>query len=377
MVQYILFTSIIISALFFVIITFKNKRGKYQKTLFSVYVLSLLYNCFMINMVKTGLILKYPHLLNTASSVNYLHLIVFLLLVRSILKDLKKPNKLDYRLLIIPVIFTITFIPFFLKTKEEKIILINKILDNPDEIFYLDSAIIPAFYNYTIQFTAGILCSFIAIIMILKLIKTVERKQIRPEFIWLLCVSSLMFLGNSLGLTTLIFDSETVEIHSLDALVFALYIIVIFSYPFFEPRILYGEFLKIKKIASNKTNQEIVFTETDLVFYKNQIDTFFLKESTYLSADFRQENLADFLNIKKGKLSKIIVSIYQKNFNQLTNTKRIEKVIENFNNSEWLNYSLDGVANQIGFKSRTTFIKAFKDSTGTTPSKYKKTILKK
>ncbi|WP_081979148.1 helix-turn-helix domain-containing protein [Lacinutrix jangbogonensis] len=61
-------------------------------------------------------------------------------------------------------------------------------------------------------------------------------------------------------------------------------------------------------------------------------------------------------------------------FNQLINEKRIDVVLKKFSNLDWLNYSLEGVALEVGFKSRTTFIKAFKEKTGTTPSQYKKTI---
>ncbi|WP_394330735.1 helix-turn-helix domain-containing protein [Lacinutrix jangbogonensis] len=52
----------------------------------------------------------------------------------------------------------------------------------------------------------------------------------------------------------------------------------------------------------------------------------------------------------------------------------MDVVLKKFSNLDWLNYSLEGVALEVGFKSRTTFIKAFKEKTGTTPSQYKKTI---
>ena len=59
------------------------------------------------------------------------------------------------------------------------------------------------------------------------------------------------------------------------------------------------------------------------------------------------------------------------NFNQLLNEKRIEVALRNLENSKWEHLTLEGVALEVGFKSRTTFNKAFKTKTGCTPSKYK------
>jgi AraC-like DNA-binding protein len=46
--------------------------------------------------------------------------------------------------------------------------------------------------------------------------------------------------------------------------------------------------------------------------------------------------------------------------------------IETVEDADWLRYSLEGIVQDVGFKSRTTFIKAFKEKTGSTPSQYKK-----
>ena len=79
--------------------------------------------------------------------------------------------------------------------------------------------------------------------------------------------------------------------------------------------------------------------------------------------------------ISKNKLSYIINNTYKLNFNQLLNKKRIEKVIRKLNtDKQWDNLSMAGIGQMVGFKSRTTFTKAFKDNTGMTPSKYIKSL---
>ena len=370
MLRTIQIISIIIGILTFLIIVFKHKRNTYQKVLLLVYVFSLTYYSALVYLIKTGLIVNYPHLRGTGSPVNLLHLVTFMLFVRSIVKDFKAPKRIDFILLCLPVIILITVAPFYFENLDFKREHLQYILNNEDSIFYINVGLMPAYWNFLIQFILGILFSSAAIYMLTKRIKA--KGHLKSEFIWLICVSTLMFLGNFIGLTSLIFDSASLDTHSLDLYLFAIYVIIIFLYPFFEPKILYGTLLDVKKKITGTSEKEEEFSENDLAVYQKQIEDFFTTESSYLKPDFRQDDLSNFLKISKKDLSQLIINLYNKNFNQFINEKRINTVLKKFKNSDWLNYSLEGVALEVGFKSRTTFIKAFKEKTGITPSEYKK-----
>ncbi|RYZ52219.1 MAG: AraC family transcriptional regulator, partial [Sphingobacteriales bacterium] len=45
-------------------------------------------------------------------------------------------------------------------------------------------------------------------------------------------------------------------------------------------------------------------------------------------------------------------------------------IIEHRFDEKWSHYSLEGLSAEAGFNSRSTFFKAFKLATGTTPSDY-------
>ncbi|WP_169338377.1 AraC family transcriptional regulator [Psychroserpens burtonensis] len=356
----------------FLVIVFKHKRNTYQKILLLVYVLTLTYYSALVYFVKSGLIINYPHLRGTGPPINFLHLVTFMLFVRSTVKNLKAPKRLDLILLCLPILIFIGVAPFFFENVEYKIDHIQFILNNEDSIFYTTVGFIPAYWNFLMQLMVGMLFSSIAIYMLVKKIK--DKKHSKSEFIWLICVSSLMFLGNFIGMISLLFDSSSFDTHTLGSYLFALYIIIIFLYPFFEPRILYGALIDVKKKISGTQYSDIEFTSRDFIRYREQIEGFFSSEISYLKPDFRQDDLAKFLSIPKKELSQITTQLYQRNFSQLINEKRIDVVLKKFRNLDWLNYSLEGVALEVGFKSRTTFIKAFKEKTGSTPSEYKKTI---
>ena len=115
----------------------------------------------------------------------------------------------------------------------------------------------------------------------------------------------------------------------------------------------------------------IAISEEGITSYQLKVENFFTNETSFLNSDFRQQDLANAINLSRNNLSFIINKVYQMNFNQLLNKKRIEVVLEKFQeNKVWDKYSLSGIAKEAGFKSRTTFIKAFKSNTGMTPSKY-------
>jgi AraC-like DNA-binding protein len=372
MLKTIQICSVIISILTFLVILFKHRRNAYQKILLLTYIFSLTCYSYLIYLIKTGFILDYPNLWNTGSPLNFLHLAAFILFTRSIIKDLKKPKKLDFILMLLPLLSLVAMIPFYLMNVDFKINHIQKMLENKDAIFYATESLIPAYWNFIFQFGFGIIFSAIALYLILKVFKNKNKTHLKSVFIWLICVASLMLFGNLIGLITLIFDSSTIDTHSLDSYIFALYIIIIFLYPFFEPRVLYGALLDVQKKISPTSEKKQELSESELNQYEKQIKLFFDSEVSYLKSNFRQDDLANHLDVSKSKLTQIVITIYNKKFNQLINEKRIEVVLQKFKNHEWLNYSLEGVALEVGFKSRTTFIKAFKEKTSLTPSEYKK-----
>ena len=62
-------------------------------------------------------------------------------------------------------------------------------------------------------------------------------------------------------------------------------------------------------------------------------------------------------------------------FSSYINDLRIKKAILIISQKEDVNiYKLEGIAKQVGFKNRTTFITAFKNYTGVTPSFFMKNM---
>ena len=84
--------------------------------------------------------------------------------------------------------------------------------------------------------------------------------------------------------------------------------------------------------------------------------------------------LSEHLNIPYPKLSRLINSKYQKNFNEFINSYRIEEVVKGLMSDHHNSYTIMGLAQEAGFKSGSAFYSAFKKEKGMTPRAYLRTL---
>ena len=92
------------------------------------------------------------------------------------------------------------------------------------------------------------------------------------------------------------------------------------------------------------------------------------KEKPYLNNDLKLDDLSQALNTNRQYLSQIINETYNQNFFTLINNYRINEAKKLFFNKEHEQLSIMGVANSVGFNSKSTFNTLFKKYTGLTPS---------
>ena len=97
-----------------------------------------------------------------------------------------------------------------------------------------------------------------------------------------------------------------------------------------------------------------------------------IEEKIYLKTDLSLDKMSKILNTNKLYLSKFINLEYKKNFNTFINIFRIKEAQKLIISPAYKNYSFDGIAHSVGFKSRSSFYSTFKKVTGVTPSFYKK-----
>jgi len=86
-------------------------------------------------------------------------------------------------------------------------------------------------------------------------------------------------------------------------------------------------------------------------------------------------DLARETEIHRYILSACINQYYGVNFNVVVNRFRIEYLLREVDPEQWEELSIEGLAKEVGFNTRTTFLKAFKKNVGMTPSEYREQLL--
>ena len=126
-------------------------------------------------------------------------------------------------------------------------------------------------------------------------------------------------------------------------------------------------------------NIEIKYTGSTLTDkQKNNIKSLIINymdnNKNYLNIDFTENTLAKDLNVNRSYLSQVINELYNKNFTTFLNEYRIKEARKIMSAPQNLKYTIEYIAELVGYKSKTTFNNSFKKHVGVTPSFYLKTI---
>lgn len=92
----------------------------------------------------------------------------------------------------------------------------------------------------------------------------------------------------------------------------------------------------------------------------------------FCSDDFSLDKLAKSIKSNSKYVSQVINEHYGKNFSSFVNDYRIRKACERLTDKgEYSNYTIQAIAESVGYKSHSTFIKIFRKITGIAPSIYR------
>ncbi|MCK5908289.1 MAG: helix-turn-helix transcriptional regulator [Flavobacteriales bacterium] len=121
---------------------------------------------------------------------------------------------------------------------------------------------------------------------------------------------------------------------------------------------------KQKSIIDNSQNKEII----------QKILTLLEDETIYTDSGLTLESLSYEVGINKNKVSEAINSELKISFNDMINDFRIKKVLKLIEDGTHENLKLLDLAELSGFNSKSTFNRAFKNTTGKTPTQYIKDL---
>ncbi|MEO0528086.1 MAG: AraC family transcriptional regulator [Bacteroidota bacterium] len=107
---------------------------------------------------------------------------------------------------------------------------------------------------------------------------------------------------------------------------------------------------------------------------KSELLRLMAEEKLFKNSKLTVNEVAEQLNIPRQHLSEILNVHMKIGFQDLLNQYRVEEFIECLQNETYKNYTLLGIANEVGFSSKSSFNTTFKKLKGITPSQYKKQL---
>lgn len=137
--------------------------------------------------------------------------------------------------------------------------------------------------------------------------------------------------------------------------------------------------LKTEDITSNELmSKQIEESEKKkLRELVNRLEDLMNKRQLYLDPSTNLDYIAQILETNRTILSKAVNLVLEMNFSTYINNLRIKKaLIIITENNEVSTFNFEGVAKKVGFANRTSFISAFKNYTGVTPSFFIKNLSK-
>lgn len=106
----------------------------------------------------------------------------------------------------------------------------------------------------------------------------------------------------------------------------------------------------------------------------SKLYTYFENESPYLNDALTLTDVSQALGISRNHVSQVVNEVFQKSFHDFVNEYRIEAAKKFLLDPEKDYLGIDGIALEVGFRSRSVFYSAFKKREGKSPAVWRKTV---
>jgi len=132
----------------------------------------------------------------------------------------------------------------------------------------------------------------------------------------------------------------------------------------------------LQRSAFREKNRIVNLSETEQKNILQKTETAILSNKLFLNPELKITDLSIEVSIPRRHISQAINEQLKMNFYNFINRYRIQEAIKLMNSESSGKFSIEGIARQSGFNSRSSFYTAFKTETGLTPSSFLKDLKK-
>jgi AraC-like DNA-binding protein len=346
-------------------------------------------------LIFSGGIMRIPHLFRAFAPLYYLIGPLLYFYFQGALFSERISLKRDWFHFLPALIHFIDLIPFYLTSSVEKKAMLAQIEMDPSKINIVGTGLIGSDIHATIRLTLLIAYLSYIFICLVKSRNIIWNQYNGKALFRLLILVIVVFALGGLTNGILLVDSfvgtslntSFASNGSLFYLTLASFVSMLFlhGFIFFMPENIFNlsdpsNLKRFQNIRQRLDKQEIIPTiptETeskDEILSKLELGLKF--ENWFKIKGLTIEECAQKLNCEKYILSKLINGHYKMRFNDLINMHRVEFVKSEIKKGSTKNITLEGLADEAGFNSRTTFYNAFIKHEGISPLEFLKSTLK-
>lgn len=137
----------------------------------------------------------------------------------------------------------------------------------------------------------------------------------------------------------------------------------------FNPHLIFGKPVPPVKVPAPEAERPQPEREGKESAQLLEIEKWVVEKELFKNPGITVPEMARIIGMPPHTLSAIL-NAHGKKFTDFVNTYRVKYVIAQLDKGSNENMSIEGIANEAGFASRSTFYTAFKKNTGLTPSEY-------
>ena len=217
---------------------------------------------------------------------------------------------------------------------------------------------------------------------ILKRLRCLSRKQkVENLFPWILVFMGILF-SYYVALVYTIFIKEPLMVATLvqgsGSLLLLGWSVALLLMPRYLYKTTRNATVNFVNMSSDKTKpgyntgRKVKYTLNEQIKeeYLDKILSYMESDKPFLDKNFTVYKLSQYLDLSPTYTSRVINKVYGKNFKDFVNCYRIEKACKNLLNDDMKKYTIEAIAQESGFNSRTAFYNAFKRVMNMSPGEY-------
>lgn len=332
------------------------------------------------------------------------------LYVKTIARDEEYLRKWDYLHFLPGALHFLELIPYHLQPLHVKQDIVTQALADQSLIYAFNEGLLPAYWHHILRSLLGFVYGLAMFSNVFKIKQMGKSKAGIPiSTIRWLFVFSGMILSTSIVVVTasllkVYFDISVFQFYTLGVCIifmFSLY------YMYFHPEILYGvpritggisnKMLSTRlspTMPSNENQVEPANSQIDIVpsfgspmeyktsslvaksdfsylrHYQPKLEEYLEERKPFLQGGYSIRDMSEDTGIPQHHLSALLNKIYGARFNDFVNEYRIEFLAQKIATGEYQNLSMDGIAEQAGFGSRSTLFNSIKKLKGVSPTDF-------